>query len=233
MSWPDDSIEEIRYDVGDIADTYDNWALGLNERGDKGLKRIANLVTKLGKIERDSLFLSIAGGTGYIEQFIPCDNLILLDISIKMLNVAKKKRVDKLIKGDLFQLPFRDETFDCVYLKSAMFHLGEEIRLEVVREMKRVSRSGGRIIVVFPNILWLRIAGFIKHLNPFYDDFGTTVGNIRKAFEKNSLCIENIFLINSLPYISRHKIGKMIEKISSRIHFYFYGFTIICQGVKG
>jgi SAM-dependent methyltransferase len=54
-------------------------------------------------------------------------------------------------RGDVLALPFADGTFDAVALHTVLEHVGEPER--ALLELARVTRPGGRIIVVGPNLL--------------------------------------------------------------------------------
>jgi ubiquinone/menaquinone biosynthesis C-methylase UbiE len=44
-------------------------------------------------------------------------------------------------------MPFRDESFDVTIISFALHDMPENIRAKVLREMKRVTKMGGKILV--------------------------------------------------------------------------------------
>lgn len=96
--------------------------------------------------------LEVAVGTGRNFPFYPAGvSLSAVDISPAMLAVARERagslgmRVN-LAEADAQALPFEDESFDAVVSTLAMCSIPDE-RL-ALREMKRVLRSGGRLLLL-------------------------------------------------------------------------------------
>jgi ubiquinone/menaquinone biosynthesis C-methylase UbiE len=93
-----------------------------------------------------------------------------LDISPNLLKTAKEKlKTDHhLILGDAEQLPLRDSVFDGIYAITLIQNTPNKAK--TVTEMKRVSRSRGKIIVTTLKIIidqmafkdLLENAGFTK-----------------------------------------------------------------------
>lgn len=101
-------------------------------------------------------FLDVGTGTGWIAigvaKYNPEIEVVGIDLSDTMLKVAAenacKEGVDKRVKfmkGDAKGLPFDDETFDSVFCHNMLHHLPEPI--EMVREMARVVKKNGAIII--------------------------------------------------------------------------------------
>jgi SAM-dependent methyltransferase len=59
------------------------------------------------------------------------------------------ENIDGAAKADLRSLPFRDETFDMIVMSHVAEHLTEPET--VFRELARVLRPGGRLLVLTPN----------------------------------------------------------------------------------
>ncbi len=76
-----------------------------------------------------------------------------VDISPMGINLAKKrlksKKNIKLLVGDLEMLKFEDNYFDLVYSAYVLEHLAKPEK--VIREMIRVTKTGGYLIFVAPN----------------------------------------------------------------------------------
>ena len=66
-----------------------------------------------------------------------------LDLSAGMLREAAAACFP--VRGDLTALPFRDQSFDRVMCNHALYHLAD--RHAAMSELKRVTRSGGRLIL--------------------------------------------------------------------------------------
>lgn len=72
--------------------------------------------------------------------------IVGLDYSNPILRFAREKvgeRAEiKLVRGDAFQLPFADESFDYALCSLAFHHFGFEQSIMAMREMERVARRG-------------------------------------------------------------------------------------------
>jgi demethylmenaquinone methyltransferase/2-methoxy-6-polyprenyl-1,4-benzoquinol methylase len=94
------------------------------------------------------LVLDLAAGTGTSSQpfadrgatVVPCD------FSLGMLSVGKQARPAlPFTAGDGTQLPFADETFDAVTISFGLRNIVDPVA--GLREMRRVTRPGGRLVV--------------------------------------------------------------------------------------
>ena len=98
--------------------------------------------------KREEIVLDLAAGTGTSSQpfadagamVVPCD------FSVGMLQVGKKARPAlPFTAGDGTRLPFADDTFDAVTISFGLRNIVDP--LAGLREMKRVTRPGGRLVV--------------------------------------------------------------------------------------
>ena len=125
-----------RYDV-----TNDVLSLGQDRRWRRD-------VTDAVAPKRGDLVLDLAAGTGTSSQpfadegayVVPCD------FSLGMLQVGKSARPAlPFTAGDGTLLPFADDTFDAVTISFGLRNIVDP--LAGLREMRRVTRPGGRLVV--------------------------------------------------------------------------------------
>lgn len=92
--------------------------------------------------------LDLAAGTG--ASSVPLDAAgaytVPADLSIGMLRVGKQRRPDlPFVQGDALALPFPDATFDAVTMSFGLRNV--EDTEAALRELRRVTRPGGRIVI--------------------------------------------------------------------------------------
>lgn len=71
-----------------------------------------------------------------------------IDFTLQLLNVAKKKYLHvPLVHGDAKHLPFRDGSFDTVYIKDVLEHVGPDAYKTIISEMWRVAKM--QVLIAF------------------------------------------------------------------------------------
>lgn len=116
--------------------------------------------------------LDVAGGTGDLarklaSRVMPGGQVVLSDINESMLVRGRDRLLDEglpipAVRCDAEKLPFKSDYFDCVTIG---FGLRNVTRKEdALREMQRVLRPGGRLVV-------LEFSRVHRALGPFYDAY--------------------------------------------------------------
>lgn len=141
---------------------FDNWAKSydISVKRDKGslkiyrkYEEVLDKVYKaaIAKIDKSSRILDIGVGTGNLsKKFLESGytNIIGLDQSREMLNVAKNKLPElKLRLGEFLKIPFDNNSFDMVVSTYAFHHLNDEEKVEAVKEILRVLKENGKIVI--------------------------------------------------------------------------------------
>lgn len=93
--------------------------------------------------------VEVAGGTGnFISKFAEItDDLTIVDLTEGMLRVARENHPDiQLVAGDGARLPLRSGSVDLAMTAQALHHIHEPV--PVIKEMRRVIRSDGCVLVV-------------------------------------------------------------------------------------
>ena len=114
--------------------------------------------------------LDIAGGTGDLSRLfsrrIGADGqLILTDINAAMLEIGRDRLLDEglptpAVQCDAEKLPFPDNHFDCVCVAFGLRNMTHKD--QALKEMQRVLKPGGRLLVLEFSQVW-------KPLAPLYD----------------------------------------------------------------
>lgn len=92
--------------------------------------------------------LEVGGGLGELAARIGLELgcvVVMVDISPRMVELAVGRGVDAHV-GDVQDLPFDDDSFDCAVAAWVLFHLPDLDR--GLAELARVLRPGGRLVAV-------------------------------------------------------------------------------------
>jgi len=99
--------------------------------------------------------LDVGCGTGINLKYLQIlGDVYGLDISKNALIFSQNRGLPSLICGSADKLPFKDELFDLVLALDVIEHIDED--LSAVRELNRVLKPGGRLILTVPafQFLW-------------------------------------------------------------------------------
>ena len=117
------------------------------------LRGVRYVVATRAGVEAEARVLDVATGTGgqaraFAER---AREVVGVDLAEPMLRIARKKnRAPNLTfrHADATALPFGDGTFDLVSISFALHEMPATIRRRATAEMARVTRLGGKIVVV-------------------------------------------------------------------------------------
>lgn len=132
----------------------------------RNLNRFAKKYLRTG-----SKVLHAGCGSGEVDtDILKKNDITSLDISLSALklNGAINDNGNSLIQGDIFNIPFLDHSFDCVYNLGVMEHFNEDDIDIILNELKRVTKPGGKIILFWPPEFGLTVL-FFKYLYFIYN----------------------------------------------------------------
>ena len=117
------------------------------------LHQLRREVAQASGCDRHSRVLDVATGTGAQAHAFSAmaREVIGVDLSAAMLEVARRKRSAPNLtysRADATALPFGVADFDVCCISFALHEMPEAVRERVLREMVRVTRPGGTVIVV-------------------------------------------------------------------------------------
>lgn len=172
--------------------------------------------------------LDVACGTGRFFPFYGKRKICGVDISEDQLKEAKKKAPKAmLLVADAEKLPFKENMFDTVITSQFVEHIPQY--KQVIKEMVRVCKKGGSIIIDFPNKLSFTyfptkiriLTGKLRYLNLFTK---TKIKQIAKDFnleikdwEHTVVVTPNIFPGFMLPAVK--KLNKGLLKIAPQLGY--------------
>ncbi|MBO1334520.1 class I SAM-dependent methyltransferase [Streptomyces sp. VRA16 Mangrove soil] len=99
--------------------------------------------------------LDVGSGTGYLSRRMartvgPGGTVVGVDPSESLVAYARRRTREPGCSYDIGvaqQLPYEDGRFDVAVTSLAVHHIPEEVRAEAMREIHRVLRPGGRLLV--------------------------------------------------------------------------------------
>jgi ubiquinone/menaquinone biosynthesis C-methylase UbiE len=120
-----------------------------------------------------------------------------LDASEKLIKIARKEYPKSKFKvGDILSLPFPDNFFDKVFVIRTLHHVpSQKLRLQALKEIRRVLKPGGILILTVWNVWGLRYKinllrvikySFLKIIGRSKLDFGDAFIPWWKLGEKTS-----------------------------------------------
>jgi SAM-dependent methyltransferase len=123
-----------------------------------GMRRVALAVLahELGD-QRGLRILDAGCGTGgttvELRRF---GDVVGVDLAWEALEPARGRGLDRLARGSIERLPFRDASFDAVTSFEVVYHLGVASDTSAFDEMRRVLKPSGLLVLRVPAHNWLR-----------------------------------------------------------------------------
>jgi 2-polyprenyl-3-methyl-5-hydroxy-6-metoxy-1,4-benzoquinol methylase len=147
-------------------------------------------------------FLDAGSGGGHFSAMAAKRGarVVSMDMGLKLLACVARRCDSQRSVGSTLQLPFADGSFDVVLSTEVLEHT--PVPLDGVRELARVVRPGGRLILTTPGRLWQPVvrAASALHLRPYQgrENF-LWPESARRAVEVAGLRIESFQGFNVLP----------------------------------
>jgi ubiquinone/menaquinone biosynthesis C-methylase UbiE len=117
---------------------------------------VVDTVTR--RMPEGSRILDVGCSTGHVIAEIPNDyERTGADISTGAIRLARAVRPEvRFVEASVEDLPFEDASFDCVLALDVLSDRGVEDEAAALREIRRVLRPGGVLLVQLPAYAWLK-----------------------------------------------------------------------------
>ena len=179
-------VDQQRY-YNDHAENFENGFLfrRANRNHFKKISKICDLCNFKGNNQPGFRILEVGTGSGlhakYVIENFEFLTYVGIDLSERILNLARTRSLSSLtttcdlIAAEGTRLPFKDNTFDAVFISGCLHHFPDPFR--GIQEMCRVAKPGGSIAVMEPNRFF--------PVNFLYAIFNAHERNILRMSRKN------------------------------------------------
>jgi ubiquinone/menaquinone biosynthesis C-methylase UbiE len=193
------------YRKQNVTGTYDKQREGTEYRRRKRALELKYFLDMLDKREGEKV-LELGCSSGFLTKYL--GSVTAIDTSDKMLEITRKKNPSaKCVAGDMFELPFKDNSFDKVVTMRVWNHLDETDLRKAIKEAKRVLKARGCLIFdIEVKSFWRRFVGF------FYQKIFRTTGfkiyqysvsEIKRILKEEGFSIKDGRTL-------KHKVGRQI-----------------------
>lgn len=135
----------MRRMFGTIAPRYDFVTRLFSYGMDRRWKRLG---VEKAVLPENAVVLDLAAGTGDFAQLVskrvPRARSVAVDLSDRMLQLARRRGLNETVCADACALPFPDATFDCVLIGYGLRNFANLER--AIREIERVTQPGGMFV---------------------------------------------------------------------------------------
>tara|TARA_Y100000310_G_scaffold345688_1_gene468297 strand:- start:2345 stop:3034 length:690 start_codon:yes stop_codon:yes gene_type:complete len=204
------------------------------------MSNFAKCLPKKGKV------LEAGCGSGDTLALFKDQETYGFDLSKKSLELAKKN-ADKTVLGDIMKMPLKDNTFDLVYNSGVLEHFKEPTNLVAAKEMARITKVGGYVVIVLPNkyCLWYQLYKWFTTKITGTWEFGYeecySSARLKNLVRRAGLQVVETFGLQVLPPLATNrseavslKIRKKVMKLNKLFPssaLYAYGTGVVCKKV--
>ncbi|MCA9485803.1 MAG: methyltransferase domain-containing protein [Nanoarchaeota archaeon] len=193
------------YRKKNVTGTYDKQREGNPYRVRKRKVELRYFLDMIDKKEKDNV-VELGCSSGFLTKHL--GRVTAIDTSTGMLEIASKKNpLAKCVPGDMFDLKFKDESFDKVVTMRVWNHLDENDLRRAIRQVKRVLKKKGHLIFDAEEKSFLR-----RFIGFFYQKIFRTTGYKIYQYslkEVSKILREEGFIIERARFLN-HRVGRQI-----------------------
>lgn len=193
------------YQKEEVTDSYDKQRLANEYRKTQREKELMIFLRLIDKKPRGGV-LELGCSSGHLTKHL--GTVTAIDTSKAMLKQAKLKNPKaKVLKADMFRLPFKDNSFKKVVTMRVWNHLDKEGLSKAIKESRRVLKNKGVLIFDIEEKNYLR-----KIVHFFYKKIFRTTGYKIYQYsleELNPILWKVGFQVEKEGYL-RHRVGRQI-----------------------
>jgi SAM-dependent methyltransferase len=180
------------------------WFLGRTKIAFDMLKR---------HVKKQELKILDAGcGTGKnIEYLQKYGEVSGVDFSEDALSFCKERGLTNVRQGEIETLPYGDNTFDLVTCFGVLYHKGIKDDLRAIRELSRVCKQGGYVLITTPaGEFLMNPLLYSKHDKSQHTGRRHSKKRLRRLMKKSGLSVKEVNYMNTflMPLIIAVRIWK-------------------------
>jgi SAM-dependent methyltransferase len=145
-------------------------------------------------------------------------NVTSLDVGPNLLAEVAKKCDSERVVGDVQALPFPDASFDVVVSTEVIEHTPEPAR--AIRELVRVAKPGGTVVITTPNRTWLpavQLSGGLG-LRPYHGrENWISFGQLAAALRDAGVSRFELRGFNAVP-VGAPSVQRLLRRMDQRGH---------------
>jgi SAM-dependent methyltransferase len=146
---------------------------------------------------RDLRILDAGCGTGGNAALLRrYGQVVGLDLAPEALALGSARLPGGLVRGSVLDLPFADASFDLVTSFDVLYHRAVPDETPALREVARVLRPGGRLLIRLPAYEFLRG----KHDRAVHTRRRYTAAEVRALLDAHGFMVERCSYINALLF---------------------------------
>lgn len=146
---------------------------------------------------RDLRILDAGCGTGGNALFLQrYGRVVGIDLAAEALELGGERLPGVLARGSVLEIPFAAARFDLVTSFDVLYHRAVPDEAPALREMRRVLRPGGRLLIRLPAYEFLRS----KHDRAVHTRRRYTAGQARALLNRHGFMVERCSYVNSLLF---------------------------------
>ena len=132
------------YKKNRVTGSYDLQREGTRYRRMKRSVELKYFLEMLDKKDKEKV-LELGCSSGFLTMHL--GKVTAIDTSVEMLEITRKKNpLAKCILADMFELPFKDNSFDKIITMRVWNHLNEDDLRRAIRESSRLLKRGGYLV---------------------------------------------------------------------------------------
>src|SRR3989344_4418496 len=127
-----------------VTGTYDKQREATEYRRKKRALELKYFLDLIDKRENEKV-LELGCSSGFLTKYL--GKVTAIDTSEGMLDITRKKNPSaKCIHADMFEMPFKDNSFDKVVTMRVWNHLDKNDIRKAIKESKRVLKNKGQLV---------------------------------------------------------------------------------------